>query len=55
MGDYADQGGDAIRLLDWLAERETFYPVEIHTANPVGEDSGQILGRTVLVGNFVII
>ena len=21
----------------WLAERETFYPVEIHTANPVGE------------------
>ena len=31
----------------WLAERETFYPVEIHTANPVG--------RTVLVGNFVII
>ena len=36
MGDYADQGGDAIRLLDWLAERETFYPVEIHTANPVG-------------------
>ena len=36
MGDYADQGGDAIRLLDWLAERETFYPVEIHTVNPVG-------------------
>ena len=36
LGDYADQGGDAIRLLDWLAERETFYPVEIHTANPVG-------------------
>ena len=60
LGDYADQGGDAIRLLDWLAERETFYPVEIHTANPGGEsqhgeDSGQILGRTVLVGNFVII
>ena len=37
LGDYADQGGDAIRLLEWLAERETFYPVEIHTANPVGE------------------
>ena len=36
LGDYADQGGDAIRLLDWLAERGTFYPVEIHTANPVG-------------------
>lgn len=30
------RAGDAIKLLDWLAERETFYPVEIHTANPVG-------------------
>ena len=36
LGDFASQGGDAIKLLDWLAERETFYPVEIHTANPVG-------------------
>lgn len=36
LGDFSDQGGDAIKLLDWLAERETFYPVEIHTANPVG-------------------
>ena len=34
--DFANQGGDAIKLLDWLVERETFYPVEIHTANPVG-------------------
>ena len=36
LGDYYPDGGDAIRLLDWLAERETFYPVELHTANPVG-------------------
>jgi hypothetical protein len=36
LGDYAEDGGDAIKLLDWLAERETFYPIEIHTANPVG-------------------
>ncbi len=36
LGDYYSDGGDAIKLLDWLAERETFYPVEIHTANPVG-------------------
>ena len=36
LGDYYSEGGDAIKLLDWLAERETFYPVEIHTANPVG-------------------
>ena len=46
LGDYADQGGDAIRLLDWLAERETFYPVEIHTANPVGRaNMERILAR----------
>lgn len=36
LGDYYPDGGDAIKLLDWLAERETFYPIEIHTANPVG-------------------
>ena len=36
LGDYASDGGDAIKLLDWLAERESFYPVAIHTANPVG-------------------
>ena len=36
LGDYARFGGDAIRILDYLAERETFYPIEIHTANPVG-------------------
>ena len=34
--DYASDGGDAIKILDYLAERETFYPVQIHTANPVG-------------------
>lgn len=36
LGDYYPEGGDAIKLLDWLAERESFYPIEIHTANPVG-------------------
>lgn len=36
LGDYASDGGDAIKILDYLAERETFYPVQIHTANPVG-------------------
>ena len=36
LGDYYADGGDAIKLLDWLAERETFYPIAIHTANPVG-------------------
>ena len=36
LGDYAKDGGDAIRILDFLAERGTFYPIRIHTANPVG-------------------
>lgn len=36
LGDYAEFGGDAIKILDYLAERETFYPIAINTANPVG-------------------
>ena len=36
LGDYAKDGGDAINILDYLVERETFYPIAIHTANPVG-------------------
>ncbi len=36
LGDYARDGGDAIKLLDWLIERGTFYPIHLHTANPVG-------------------
>ncbi len=36
LGDYYSDGGDAIKILDYLAERETFYPIRIHTANPVG-------------------
>lgn len=36
LGDFASDGGDAIKLLDYLAENEKFYPIEIHTMNPVG-------------------
>lgn len=36
LGNYAADGGDAIKILDFLAERETYYPIRIHTANPVG-------------------
>ena len=36
LGEYARYGGDAIKILDYLAMRETFYPIAIHTANPVG-------------------
>ncbi|MBR4579713.1 MAG: hypothetical protein IKO32_00580 [Lachnospiraceae bacterium] len=36
LGDYAKDGGDAIKLLDYLVEHEEFYPVSFHTSNPVG-------------------
>ena len=41
LGDYAADGGDAIKILDFLAERETYYPIRIHTANPVGRANMQ--------------
>ena len=46
LGDYAVDGGDGIKLLDWLLERGTLYPVSLHTMNPVGRDNMQrILNR----------
>ena len=39
LGDYYPDGGDGIKLLDWLCERQTFYPVDLHTANPVGREN----------------
>lgn len=39
LGSYFSEGGDAIKLMDWLVERGTFYPIQIHTANPVGRDN----------------
>jgi hypothetical protein len=39
LGDYFPDGGDGIKLLDWLCERGTFYPIALHTANPVGREN----------------
>ena len=39
LGDYYPDGGDGIKLLDWLAERQTYYPIALHTANPVGREN----------------
>ena len=41
LGDYARDGGDGIRLIDWLAERKTGYPIALHTMNPVGRETMQ--------------
>ena len=35
-GQYAYDGGDYIRLLDWLEETGRNYPIRIHSMNPVG-------------------
>lgn len=36
LGDYAKDGGDGIKLLDWMAEQGLFYKINLHTMNPVG-------------------
>ena len=38
-GDYAEFGGDYIRLLDWLEETGRNYPIRIHSMNPVGREN----------------
>ena len=35
-GDYANDGGDYIKLLNWLEETNRNYPIRIHSMNPVG-------------------
>ena len=43
LGDYAFGGGDGIKLLDYLAETEQYYPVKLHTMNPVDRENMQRL------------
>jgi hypothetical protein len=38
-GDYTKDGGDYIRLLDWLEETGRSYPIRIHSANAVGREN----------------
>lgn len=35
-GDYYCDGGDYIKVLDWMAENGHSYPIHIHSMNPVG-------------------
>ena len=39
LGDFVADGGDGIKLLDWLLERGTLYPIALRTMNPVGRDN----------------
>lgn len=38
-GDYANDGGDYIKLLDWLEETGRNYLIRIHSMNPVGREN----------------
>lgn len=38
-GDYVSDGGDYIKLLDWLEETGRNYPIRIHSMNPVGVEN----------------
>ena len=45
-GDFAQYGGDYIKLLDWLERTGRSYPIRIHSANPVGvENMRRIIQR----------
>ena len=45
-GDYASDGGDYIKLLDWLEETGRNYPIRVHSQNPVGvENMRRIIER----------
>ena len=35
-GNYAYDGGDYIKLLDWLEETNRNIPIHIHSTNPIG-------------------
>ena len=41
LGNYARDGGDGIKLLDWCIENNFFPPVRLHTMNPVGYQNMQ--------------
>ena len=38
-GDYVSDGGDYIKLLDWLEATGRNYPIRIHSMNPVGVEN----------------
>ena len=38
-GDYSSDGGDYIKLFDWLEKTGRNYPIRIHSMNPVGREN----------------
>lgn len=45
-GDYVNDGGDYVKLLDWIEATGRNYPIKIHSMNPVGvENMRRIIKR----------
>lgn len=45
-GDFAQYGGDYVKLLDWIERAGFSYPIHIHSMNPVGiENMRRIIER----------
>lgn len=38
-GDYFSDGGDYIKILDWMEKTGRNYPIHIHSMNPVGVEN----------------
>lgn len=43
LGDYATDGGDGVKLLDWLEETGRNYPIRIHSQNVVGVENMRLI------------
>lgn len=44
-GDYAFDGGDFIKILDWMEFTDRNYPIRIHSMNPVGRENMRAIIR----------
>lgn len=54
LGDYFEDGGDGIKLLDWLIETKrntSNYKIKLHTMNPVGRENMQRIINRYWNGN----
>ena len=44
-GEFAKDGGDYIKLLDWFEATNQNYPIRIHSMNPVGRENMRVIIR----------
>lgn len=49
-GNFANDGGDYIKLLDWLEDVGRSYPIHIHSMNPVGMEN---MRRVIKRNNWI--